>query len=200
LNGVRAIAAGAVAALLMAGCGTRGEPPLPRDVVPVGVGAGASYRPPSLGAAARQGRAVGRLRCTRARAERFGVHVELIVNGRVLLLPAGVGVAAPQRRRGAYVLSGRCSYPVRTREPTGVIELAPVVGGPVSLGELFAVWGQPLGPSRLAGFRGEVATWVNGVRHQGDPRSVVLDRHAVIVLEVGRRVPPHASYSFPPGL
>jgi hypothetical protein len=189
-----------VAALLMAGCGSRDEPRLPPDVVPVGVGTGEAYRPPPLSAAARHGRAIGRLRCARASAKRTGAHVELIVHGRLVLLPAGVGVAAPQRRRGAYVLSGRCTYPVRTREPTGVVELAQLSGGPVSLGELFAVWGQPLGPFRLAGFRGGVATWVNGKRHRGDPRSVALTRYAVIVLEVGRRIPPHASYSFPPGV
>jgi hypothetical protein len=191
----------AVAALLIGGCGTHGaEPRLPPDVVPLGVGPGTEYRPPALSPAVRHGRPVGRLRCSRRRAKSVGAHVELIVKGRVVLVPGGVGVAPPQRRRGAYVFSGRCSYAVRTREPTGLVEVAPQPGPPVTLGELFAVWGQPLGPRRLAGFSGGVATWVNGHRHRADPRSVALIRHAVVVLEVGRRIPPHAGYSFPPGL
>lgn len=193
-------AAAAWIVLLIAGCGSSPPPALPPDVVPVGVGAGAAYRPPPLSPDVRRARPVGRMRCSRAPARRAGAHVELIVNRRVVLLPAGVGVAPPQRRRGAYVLSGRCSYPLRTLEPTGVVEIAAVKGGPPNLGELFALWGQPLGPRGLAGFSGPVATWVNGRPHRSGPRSVVLSRHAVIVLEVGRRIPPHASYSFPPGL
>ncbi len=193
-------AAAAWIVLLIAGCGGSPGPALPPDVVPVGVGSGAAYRPPPLSRDVRRARPVGRMRCSRASAKRAGAHVELIVNRHVVLLPAGVGVAPPYHRRGAYVFSGRCSYPVRTLEPTGVVEIAAVKGGPPTLGELFSLWGQPLGPARLAAFKGPVATWVNGRPHRSDPRSVVLSRHAVIVLEVGPRIPPHASYSFPPGL
>ena len=51
---------------------------------------------------------------------RFRVHLELFARGLVLLVPAGIGVAPPVERDGAYVLGGRCLYPLRTREPTGV--------------------------------------------------------------------------------
>lgn len=194
-------AATAAVTLLLSGCGGAStEPRLPPDAVPVGVGARVAYRPPALTPAVRRARPVGRLRCSSTRAERFGAHVELIALGHVVLLPGGVGVAPPQRRRGAYVLSGRCSYPLRTLEPTGIVEIAALKGAPPTLGELFSLWGQPLGPTRLAGFRGPVTTWVSGRLHRADPRAVVLSRHTVIVLEVGRRIPPHATYSFPPDL
>jgi hypothetical protein len=87
---------------------------------------------------------------------------------------------------------------VRTREPTGVIEVAE--GRPVTLGDLFAVWGQPLSGTRMAGFRGEVRAYVAGRPWRRDPRSIPLRRHAQVVLEVGGHVPPHRSYLFPPGL
>ena len=90
----------------------------------------------------------------------------------------------------------------RTREPTGVIELVP--GVPATLGEFFAVWGQPLGRRRLVGFRTvgveRVRAWVDGHVWRGDPRSIPLLRHTEIVLELGRFVPPHASYRFEKGL
>ena len=98
-------------------------------------------------------------------------------------------MAPPLTASGAYVRSARCSYPLRTREPTGLLELDARAGHPeLTLGDLFAVWGQPLSPTRLAGFRaprGErVTAHLDGRSWPGDPRSVPLRRHAVVVLEV----------------
>jgi hypothetical protein len=142
------------------------------------------------------------LSCTRDAVVRFGVHLELFARGLVVLVPPGVGIAPPRRRRGAYVTGGRCSYPVRTTEPTGVIEVAR--GAALTLGQFFGVWGQPLSPTRLAGFRsgrgGRVLAFVGGRQWHGDPRSIPLRRHAEIVLEIGGFVPPHAAYRFPKGL
>ncbi len=70
--------------------------------------------------------------------------------------------------------------------------------------ELFArrlvrIWGQPLSPHRLAGFRSDrpLLAFVNGRRFRGDPRSIPLRRHAEVVLEIGGYVAPHRSYLFP---
>jgi hypothetical protein len=73
-------------------------------------------------------------------------------------------------------------------------------GRPKTLGDLFAVWGQPLGKRRMAGFSGKVSAFVGGRLWQRDPREIPLRRHAQIVLEVGGYVKPHATYLFPPGL
>ena len=70
----------------------------------------------------------------------------------------------------------------------------------VTLGRLFAVWGQPLSRNRVAGFRGRVRAYVNGKRRPGAPGAIPLRRHAQIVLETGAYIRPHASYRFPPGL
>jgi hypothetical protein len=96
------------------------------------------------------------------------------------------------------VRGGGCAYPIVTREPTGVLEVAP--GRERTLGDLFALWGQPLSRRRLAGFSGEVQAFVAAKRRRGDPRRIPLRRHAQIVLEVGGYIPPHRSYRFPPGL
>jgi hypothetical protein len=119
-----------------------------------------------------------------------------------VIVPPGIGVAPPFRRDGAYVRGGRCSYPLRTRDPTGVFEIDPRLA--LTLGDLFAVWGQPLGPTRLAGFRAKrgerVRAWVGGRAWRGRLSAIPLRRHAQIVLEVGGFVPPHARYLFPRGL
>jgi hypothetical protein len=144
-------------------------------------------------------RAVGGLRCTRIQSRAYGVHLELYGRGLVVPIPAGIGIAPPQIRSGAYVRSGACWYPLRTYEPTGVV----VVGtdaGRATLGTLFDVWGQPLSSGRLGRFAGPVSAFVAGRRWRGSPRSIPLRHHAEIVLETGGHVIPHPAYRFPPGL
>ncbi|MEA2442272.1 MAG: hypothetical protein QOH76_3696 [Thermoleophilaceae bacterium] len=157
------------------------------------------HRPPSLGARGARGLPVAGMRCTRARRAHFGVHLELFAGRRVVLVAPGIGVAPPRVRDGAYIRGGRCWYPLRTREPTGVVEVD-TGGPPRTLGQLFAVWGQPLGPRRMARFGGRVRAYVNGRPWQRHPASIPLHRHVQIVLQVGGYVRPHASYRFPPGL
>jgi hypothetical protein len=162
--------------------------------VPTPIGAGSAYHPGAQGPAAdRRG-----LACAREPGPRFGVHLELFANRRVVIVPAGIGVAPPRRIDGAYVRGGRCSYPARTVEPTGVIELRE--GARLTLGRFFRLWGRELSPRRLLSFSGRVDAFVGGRRWRGDPREIPLARHAQIVLEVGGSVPPHCSYTFARGL
>src|SRR5437764_3220200 len=198
----------AVAALAaLCGCGGDGggtpRPQAPNPPRPPGLrpgprppsfGPGPHYRPPSLGAAASTGRPIRGLTCGPGTAPRFGAHIELFAAGRVVLGPPGIGIAPPRIHRGAYVSGGRCSYPARTREPTGLIEVER--GARLRLGDFFAIWGQPLSRRRMAGFGGPVRVYVSGRLRPSDPRDIPLSRHAVIALEVGARVPAHPSYGF----
>ena len=161
-------------------------------------GEGPRFFPAPYGRAVARARPVGGLRCERAPARRFLVHVETFVGGRVVLMPAGIGIAPPHARRGAFVARGRCDYPLRTREPTGLVEVA--ANAQATLGDLFRIWGQPLSRRRVLSFRGAVRAYVGLHRQPGDPRAILLRPHAVITLEVGRYVGPRAEYVFPPGL
>jgi len=165
--------------------------------VPTPIGAGPRYHPPPAPKRVLQGRPVGPLRCG-AGGRRFGVHLELFARGRVVIVPAGIGVAEPLRRVGAFVRPAGCTYAARTLEPTGVVEFRR--GARVRLGDLFAVWGQPLSATRLAGFsttRGApVRAYVGGRRWRGRPAAIPLSRHAEIVLELGRYIPPHRAFRF----
>ncbi|HZS24445.1 MAG TPA: hypothetical protein VFA30_05590 [Gaiellaceae bacterium] len=142
--------------------------------VPTPIGVGPQYHPrPAMHAA-----------CAGATGDRsMRMHLELFANGRVVIVPARVGVR-----------SAGCRAHVWTLAPTGVVRFV----GRRTLGDLFAVWGMPLTGVRLLGFHGEVRVYVDGVRRRGDPRALVLRRHAEVVLEVGGYVPPHRSYLFPP--
>ena len=171
------------------------------DAVPTPIGPGPQYHPGPRGPLLDVGRAPAGLTCSQTTERRVGAHLELFARGLVVLVPAGVGVGPPLRTAGMKTM-GACSYPARTREPTGVIESVPTTR--VTLGDFFALWGQPLGPGRLAGFRAagveRVRAWVNGRSWHGNPRSIPLLRHSEIVLELGRFIPPHASYRFEKGL
>ncbi len=129
---------------------------------------------------------------------RFVVHVELFANRRVVPIPAGIGVARPFTRRGADVRPRGCVYPLRTTTPTGIVRVG---ARTATVGQLFGIWGQTLGPKRLLSFatRSGVRTFVNGRERRGNPRSIPLTPRAQVVLEIGGYVPPHVSYLFPKG-
>jgi hypothetical protein len=169
--------------------------------VPTPIGVGPRYHPPAAPKRVLQGHAVGPLRCG-VGGRRFGVHLELFAHGRVIVVPAGIGVAAPRRRVGAFVRPRGCSYAARTLEPTGVVEVRR--GAHLELGDLFAVWRQPLSATRLVGFSTRrsvpVRAYVGGRRWRGRLGAIPLRRHAEIVVELGRFVPPHRSFLFRKGL
>jgi hypothetical protein len=151
------------------------------------------------GARADRGVPIAGLRCRAAAGRWEDAHVEVFARGRVVILPPGIGVARPRRAVGAAVSGGRCSYPVRTTDPTGVVRYRP--GRGLDLGDLFAVWGQPLTRHRVCGFRSStpVRVYVGGRRVDGTPAAVPLRRHAEIVIEIGRYVSPHRFYVFAGG-
>jgi hypothetical protein len=204
-----ASALSAVLVVALGGCASDTRSPQPKtatsaptglapDLRPVKTGRGPSYRLPAVSGAAARRAPVAGLQCTRLHSGVHGAHLELFADGLVLPVPAGIGVAPPQTRRGVYVLGGRCTYAVRTFEPTGVIVVDD--GNSPKLAALFALWGQALTSNRLAGFAGRVTAFVGGRPWRGAPGAIPLSRHAEIVLEVGQTLPPHRLYRFPPGL
>jgi hypothetical protein len=195
-----------VSVTLASGCGGAdgGSRAIALDLSRTGPpGRGPAFRPAPFGRLVAAAAPSGRFSCGRAGRRPYGVHVELFAAGRVVIVPAGIGIAPPQRRTGSLTVAGRCAYPLRTVEPTGVVEVDRGAG-PATVGELFTLWGQPLDTRHLAGFvaprRGAVRGYLNGRRWSGSPRRIPLRRHASIVLEVGPRVAPHPSYLFAPGL
>jgi hypothetical protein len=181
---------------LLSGCGTTHSAAsipgnLAREARPIGVGT--RFHPPVTGPVAGP--------CRRHLGPRFGVHVEVFAENRVVLLPAGIGTLTPRSTSAGRITAARCYGSLVTLDPTGVVLVRPRAHLTVS--DLFRSWGEPLSPARVASFSApaghRVVVFVNGRRWRGAPGSVALDKHAEIVVEVGPLVPPHPSYSFPPG-
>ena len=157
------------------------------------VGVGPRFHPPVSGQVSGS--------CQPALGTRDGVHVEVFAANRVLLLPAGIGTRPPRASLDGRITAARCYGALVTLDPTGVVLVRP--GAELTLGSLFSSWGEPLSRTRLASFtaaaRAGVTVYVDGRQWPGAPAAVPLARHAEIVLEVGPHVPPHSSYTFPPG-
>jgi hypothetical protein len=176
---------------LLAGEWARGEPPPPawmakRPFPPVPIGP-----PPRFQPAATAGPAAS---CRERREVRHVAHLELFADGKVVIIPAGLGIRGPLTLRQGRVVRGGCRQPVFTTEPTGVLAVA---GRRVTLGDLFDVWRHPLGRDRMLSFRGPVRAYVAGRPWREDPRAIPLEHHAQIVVQVGPYIRPHAVYPFP---
>ena len=164
--------------LLLAVIAIGGDP----SVHPWPIGPGPRYRPP---AQQLHGGPLGTLRCAAGRSV-FQAHVEVFVNRRVVIIPSGIGRSA------------MCDYPIRTRSPIGVLDVAR--GQTLTIGDLFRLWGQPLSRHRIASFNSRlpVRAYVAGTLVHGDAGRVRLTPRAQIVVELGSYVPPHRSFLFPP--
>lgn len=118
-------------------------------------------------------------------------------------MPAGIGVVPLLRVQrtaaGPFVVGGAGIYWLHTHDASGVVHIESPVRCGFTLGELFDLWGQPLGPQRVGPAHGPVTALVNGVVVAGDPRGIPLTAHDVVQLDVGAVVPFQA-YRFPAGL
>ena len=157
------------------------------------IGRGPAFQPPVTGPV------LGR--CAPELGSRLGVHVEVFAADRVVLIPSGIGTKPPLGFLSGRISSAGCYGRLVTLDPTGLILVRP--GTRAVLADLFRSWGERLTSRRVGSFSeprgGQVRVFVDGHRWRGAPDRVPLGRHGEIVVEVGPYVPPHPSYTFPPG-
>jgi hypothetical protein len=116
-------------------------------------------------------------------------HLDAYVNGKHVMLPAGVGIYD-----SAYLTQ------VHVHDTTGVIHVESPTTSTYILGQLFGEWGVKLTARCLGTYCGHLQWWVNGTKMTGDPASLTLKAHQEIVIAAGK--PPFTvpkSYKFPAG-
>ncbi len=182
--------------LVVAGCGgapTRApeetvDPTLAAEhgLIPTAIGRGPEFHPR---ARAPQDCASGPVK------GRFRAHIELFGRRQAVVIPAGIGLAPPFTREHHRIVGARCRAEIRTLDPAGVVEFDRT---DLRLADLFEIWGEPLGPRRMASFAGPVSAFVDGRRVTSDPARIPLRDGAQIVLQVGGYIPPHPTFKFPP--
>ncbi|MEP6779455.1 MAG: hypothetical protein ABJC26_06160 [Gemmatimonadaceae bacterium] len=123
--------------------------------------------------------------CDGMEGQRLHIHQHLVIldHGKPVPIPANVG----------QVPAKGCLYWVHTHTPDGIIHIEAPLDRKFTLGNFFAIWGQPLSRTHVAtaiASKGTTVTvWVNGKKFVGDPNKIDLDAHADIVIQVG---PPFA--------
>ncbi len=143
-----------------------------------------------------RGLAVNGIKCS-TEAEPVVLHVHqhlaLFVNGKQIAIPQYIGfVPNPNNPQAG------CLYWIHTHDAEGIVHVESPHVRLFHLGDLFAIWGQPLRANDVAGFKGPVTIWLNGTRFTGDPKRIPLVAHQQIVIDVGTPVE-DPTYAFPPG-
>jgi hypothetical protein len=115
-------------------------------------------------------------------------HLAVFVNGQARALPGGIGIPGSQvvqSSEGPVANGGECIYWLHTHAPDGVIHIESPTHRIYTLGDLFDVWRQPLTSTDVAGVKGKVNAIVNGKPWTKSLRSIPLDPHAAIQLNIG---------------
>jgi hypothetical protein len=129
-------------------------------------------------------------------------HLAIFVDGQEIQVPLGVGIGQPWQvtssDEGPFVVDGSCFYWLHTHTEDGIIHVEAPVRRPFSLGDFFAIWGQPLSGNQVGPAQGQVIVYVNGQRDSTNPPDITLLPHERIQLDVDTDVPPY-QFDFPPG-
>lgn len=113
--------------------------------------------------------------------ERLEYHVHafvaILVDGERTEIPAGVGIRS------------ECLFWLHTHTADGLIHVEAPQHSDFTLGQFFAIWGEPLSATQLLGTTvdqdHQIVTTVNGQPYEGDPSQIVLADHETIVLQYG---------------
>jgi len=105
-------------------------------------------------------------------------HLDILDRGTQVVVPANTGI-----------VDNTCLYWLHTHDNSGEIHMEMPRYRPVTLGNFFDVWGQPLSRTRAAQAvvkpSESMRVYVNLKRYYGDPRAITLHRHTLITIEVG---------------
>jgi hypothetical protein len=118
--------------------------------------------------------------CDAMEGNRIHIHQHLLIldHGTPVQVPFDVGRPA----------SGECLYWLHTHTPDGVIHIESPSNRTFTLGDFFAIWGQPLSVTRAStadAKTGKLKMFVDGKPYDGDPNKIPLSAHTDIVLEAG---------------
>lgn len=148
---------------------------------------GQPLAPASTGA---DGQTIDGVECNASEQVAYHIHAHLsvYVNGTLRPIPAGIGIVAPaaeQTPNGEFDSATRCYYWLHVHAQDGVIHVESPNQTTHTLGQLFAIWKQPLNTDAVGPATGTVTAFVNGAPFTGDPAAIPLRPHEDIQIDVG---------------
>jgi hypothetical protein len=121
-------------------------------------------------------------------------HLTVYVDGALRPIPAGIGIVRPvaqQTPNGAFYSATDCYYWLHVHAYDGVIHIESPTTRTYTLGQFFAIWGQPLSKNRIGPVAGTLSVFVDGRSYKPDPAGIKLGSREDIQISVGSpTVPP----------
>lgn len=165
--------------------------------IAIGQTIGASTFAPGDNSAGGQGQTLRGIACDASvPTQHIHTHLTLIADGVQRAIPLAIGVLGSEVIQN-FVVDGRCFYWLHTHDATGIIHVEAPVATQFTLGDLFAIWGEPLSRSNVAGFSGSVTAYVDSTRYDGDLSTLGFVAHQQITLIVGAVPSQIPIYAFP---
>lgn len=134
-------------------------------------------------------------------------HLDVIIHGTGITVPAGIGIVEPVVDPAGDVVSALdAAAPLHTHTSDGIVHLeADREPLELTLGQFFDMWNVRLNPDCIGSYCAEasssVRVYVNGILEPGDPRSVRIasfDEIAVVFGPTGVPAEIPSAYEFPP--
>ncbi|MBA5607242.1 hypothetical protein H3H36_17940 [Duganella sp. FT3S] len=146
-------------------------------VLTPGVTVGAATWPEGSTASGGNGAPVAGVNCLVTEDYHIHAHLTILRDGNALAIPAHIGLQG-------------CAYELHTHDQSGVIHVETSAARKFTLGQLFAVWGQPLSRSNVAGISGLPVTVLFNdndtvLEWTGDIGALELTSHRSITIELG---------------
>ena len=123
-------------------------------------------------------------------------HLDLFVHGKSVGVPTNIGIHQAAGWLGA----------IHVHDTSGVIHVESPFEATYTLGQVFDTWGVRFTSSCIGGYctdeTNTLKVYVNGKLYEGDPRTLALDGHQVIVVVYGSAAEAPAiptTYNFAPG-
>ncbi|HET9095760.1 MAG TPA: hypothetical protein VFN37_03790 [Candidatus Baltobacteraceae bacterium] len=157
-----------------------------------------------------QGQTVDGMPCVSTMPNAYHVHsfAGIIINGRQLALPDGIGMKNPGADGTYYGFPNwteyaSCYYYIHTHDASGVFHVESPQSVSLSssiytLGNAFDMWGMTLSSTQIGPYTGTVRAYVANVplktaqilrsyytQYSGDPRSIPIYSHTTTWLEIG---------------
>ncbi len=152
------------------------------------------------------GETIDGVTCQRVEKVAYHIHVHLtiFVDGQARAIPYGIGIGPPieglNTAAGPFVTVGKCFMWLHTHALDGVIHIESPNRRTYTLGQFFAVWGQPLSTTQVGPAHGKVTTFYDGKVWTGNPGDIPLTSETQIQLDVGTPIVAPEHIAFPKGL
>jgi len=180
-------------------------PPTPPAVPPVsstvinldgGQQIGATHWPDGATSVGGQGQPVGTLECNAATPGPVHIHAHLSIflNGEQLAIPSRIGFVDSSP-------SSSCHYQLHSHDRTGLVHVHATTPTDFTLGQYFAIWGQPLETANIAGETGmPVKVYITDAGVVSEVTSnwsaIVLDSHREVTIQIGTAITEIPNYTW----